>query len=75
MLTIQEDPLERKDGSSSSIEFESDSIILIYFIMKKNKRYRLIEIFKMRGTKHSTEIHKLDITKKGIIINGIGSLE
>ncbi len=67
ILTLQENPIERKSGSSP-IEFEADSIILLYFIKKGNKRERFIEIYKMRGTDHSTETHKMEITEKGIEI-------
>ena len=67
ILTLQENPIERKSGSSP-IEFEADSIILMYFIKKGNKRERFIEIYKMRGTDHSTETHKMEITEKGIEI-------
>ena len=68
LLTLQENPENRSEGSSTSLEFEADGIILLYFIRYKNERQRFIEILKMRGTKHSTKIYSLDITKKGVAI-------
>jgi circadian clock protein KaiC len=70
VLTIQEEPSNRVDGSASSIEFEADSIILLYFVRYKAKRQRFIEILKMRGTKHSTEIHPIELGKNGFCIGG-----
>ena len=74
LLTLQENPLDRKSGPSSSLEFEADGIILMYFVMAGSKRKRLIEILKMRGTNHSTEIHEVKITPKGIIVGKKSSL-
>lgn len=68
LLTLQEEPNDRKEGSTTSLEFEADSIILLYFVRYNNKRQRFIEVLKMRGTKHSTEIHFFDIDKNGIKI-------
>lgn len=70
LLTLQEEPGEKLEGSTSSLEFESDSIILLYFLRYKGKRQRFIEILKMRGTKHSTEIRAFDITKQGVVVTG-----
>ena len=67
ILTLQEDPKNRT-GVSSSLEFETDSIILIYYIRENKKRERFIEILKMRGTKHSNEIHALEISKRGFSV-------
>jgi len=68
ILTLQEDPKNRK-GESSSLEFETDSIILIYFVREKKKRERFIEVLKMRGTRHSNEIHPLEISNKGFYVS------
>ena len=68
LLTLQEEPAKRTDGSSVSLEFEADSIVLLYYVRHKNKRRRFVEILKMRGTKHSTEIHPLNITRKGVSV-------
>ncbi len=66
LVTLQEPPFERENGESTSLEFEADSIILLYFIRLKNERKRLIEVLKMRGTNHSTKIYFFDITSKAM---------
>ncbi len=63
LLTLQENPSERS-SKSSSLEFESDGIVLIYFTREKKKRERFIEILKMRGTNHSTNIHEVNLSGK-----------
>ncbi|MBW2981008.1 AAA family ATPase [Candidatus Woesearchaeota archaeon] len=68
VLTSQE---EGKDGHmvSVALEFEADSIILLYHFKKKGIRKRAVEILKMRGTKISEKTVDLEITRKGIVIN------
>ena len=65
ILTLQEEPGLR-NGGTTSLEFEADSIILLYFSRIQDKRERFIEVLKMRGTKHSTEIHEFEISHKGV---------
>ncbi len=65
-LTLEEDPKERDE--TSPLEFESDGVILIYLIRKNSSRGRYIEIFKMRGTKHSTKVHRMELTQNGFEI-------
>lgn len=62
--TSKEEKLENKTS-----EFESDSIILLYFAREKNERERFLEILKMKGTNHSREIYKFQISKVGIIVD------
>ena len=66
LLTLEEEPTEGKRGTSKALEFESDSIILLYFMREKEKRERYLEILKMRGTKHSKNIYQFHITNSGI---------
>ncbi|MBU0456958.1 MAG: ATPase domain-containing protein [Nanoarchaeota archaeon] len=54
---------------STSLEFEVDSIILLYHIKKKGIRKRALEILKMRGTKIPEKTIYLDITNKGLAVN------
>jgi circadian clock protein KaiC len=68
-LTLQGEPMNSTYRSTSGLEFESDSIIVLYFIMGKKKRERYMEVMKMRGTNHSTELHKVEITKNGVKID------
>lgn len=66
LLTLEEEPADDKKTSSRAMEFESDSIILLYFIREKEKRNRYLEILKMRGTKHAKGVYPFLIAKKGI---------
>ncbi len=49
--------------------FLTEGTILMHYIRKNNVRTRSIEIFKMRGTKHSQNIHPYDISRSGITIH------
>ena len=69
LLTYQGDPSRERKPSSRTLEFESDSIILLYFIRGKKQRERYVEILKMRGTGHSRSIYPLSIGKSGIVIS------
>jgi len=73
LLTLEDEQPGTSDAVSSSIEFEADSIIILYFLRRKLRRERFIEVLKMRGTHHSTEIHTFDIKDKGIVV-GSGHL-
>ncbi|MEE9525530.1 MAG: ATPase domain-containing protein [Candidatus Woesearchaeota archaeon] len=57
-----------KRHESTAVEFEVDGIIWLYNIKKEDIRVRAIEVFKMRGTKHSAKIFPFEITNKGITI-------
>lgn len=53
---------------SAALEFEVDSIILLYHVKKKGIRTRSIEILKMRATDHPEKTMEMDITGDGIKI-------
>lgn len=65
MLTSEHEPGEGESRISAPLEFEVDSIILLYNLPKKDRRERMLEILKMRGAKHSNKIFPIRI-KKGI---------
>ncbi len=67
ILTLEEEPTAKK-GSSKPLEFEADSIILLYYIQEKGQRKRYVEVLKMRGTKHSKKMHPFEINDAGISI-------
>src|SRR3989338_1390517 len=69
LLTLEEDLSDTKELSSKAIEFESDSIILVYFPSEKGVRNRYLEILKMRGVNHSKKVHKFEIGNKGISVS------
>ncbi|PIN86561.1 hypothetical protein COV19_04220 [Candidatus Woesearchaeota archaeon CG10_big_fil_rev_8_21_14_0_10_44_13] len=51
---------------STTLEFEVDSIIVLYNARQKGTRKRAFEILKMRGTKHPLTTMGMDITHVGI---------
>lgn len=53
----------------AALEFEVDSIILLYYTKVKGKRVRAMEVLKMRGTKHPAKTFSLTISKNGISVN------
>jgi len=61
-------PENSKGISRFGIEdFLSDGIIMLYYFREGAKRYRGLEVRKMRGTEHSSDIHLYKITAgKGI---------
>jgi len=68
LLTLEAKPPKDDKSTAHTLEFEADSIIFLHYIRNKGKRERYIEILKMRGTQHSTSLHKTEIDKSGIII-------
>jgi circadian clock protein KaiC len=74
LLTVQHNPTNAKDRGLSYVEFEADSIILLYLASTGSQRRRYIEVLKMRGTRHSKELHIFKIDK-GIIVGPISTLK
>ena len=68
LLTVQHAPEEKKDKGLSYVDFEADSVVVLYYINTGIRRQRFIEVLKMRGTDHSKDIHIFKIEKKGIQI-------
>ena len=70
LLVYERDPLIDEREKSRVLEFETDSLILLYFSRLKEKRERFLEVYKMRGTDHSKNIYPYSIsTKKGITVS------
>lgn len=69
LLTYEGEPSRDKELSSHTLEFEVDSIILLYFVRAEKERERYIEVLKMRGTKHSRRIFPFIIEKSGIVLS------
>ncbi|HLD06262.1 MAG TPA: ATPase domain-containing protein [Candidatus Nanoarchaeia archaeon] len=53
---------------SAALEFEVDSIFLLYHFKRKGVRQRAMEILKMRGTKIPEKTFAMDIVEKGIVV-------
>lgn len=68
LLTYESEPFKDKKTASHTLEFESDSIILLYFARTGKERERYLEVLKMRGTKHSRRIYPFSMRKSGIVI-------
>ena len=68
LLTYEGDT-EGKKVTPDILELESDSVIIFYFTRGKSDRERTLEILKMRGTEHSSQLYNFSIGKDGIKIN------
>ena len=69
-LLTQEQEASADEHLSSPLEFEVDSVILLYYIRQGNVRNRFLEVFKMRDTQHSNKIFPMSITRSnGITTN------
>ena len=67
MLTSQAIQLSPED-LSAQLQFEVDSITILYHFKKSGVRHRAIEILKMRGTKTPEKTVKVEIGKDGILV-------
>ncbi len=68
-LLTSENEAIGEENISSGMEFEADSIIILYHVKTKGVRQRAVEILKMRGTKHTNKTFELKIDEHGISIN------
>lgn len=69
LLTYEADPLAKEELEDHAIEFETDSVILLYLILNKSKRERYLEVLKMRGSHHSNKIYPAEIASKGFVVS------
>ncbi len=68
VLVTAEQELDPDKHTSNMLEFEVDSVILLYYLRKGNARVRAIEIYKMRGTDHAKGLFPMRITSRGIVV-------
>ena len=52
----------------AALEFEVDSILLLYHTKKEGERIRAIEILKMRSTKIPAKTYAIEIGTKGFSV-------
>jgi KaiC/GvpD/RAD55 family RecA-like ATPase len=52
-------------------EYIADGVMLLSFLGVGSQATRTIYVRKMRGTKHSMEIHPMEITDKGVVVKKI----
>ncbi|MEK6967868.1 MAG: ATPase domain-containing protein [Nanoarchaeota archaeon] len=69
IATLEQESDETRH-QASVLEFETDSVTLVYNKKVNNRRMRSLEIYKMRGTKHAQKTFPMLITDKGITIGG-----
>lgn len=69
LLTSQVSSAGNGKDISQTVDFEVDSIIILYHEKNKGMRTRGLEILKMRGTKIPNMTYDLKITNKGLIIS------
>jgi len=50
-------------------EFVADSVIVMYYERIETLFTRAIQVWKLRGSKHSEKLHPYEITKNGIVIH------
>lgn len=70
LLTLEEDALDIERKSSKSLEFEADTILILYYLFdNRGKRVRYLEVLKMRGSEHDSSIHLATIGKDGFRVD------
>ncbi|MDO8628320.1 MAG: ATPase domain-containing protein [Nanoarchaeota archaeon] len=68
VLTSQNTQIDQ-ETVSAALEFEVDSIIVLYHLKVAGIRKRAIEILKMRGTQNPEKTLLLNISPKGLVID------
>lgn len=69
-LIISEMPPMVSETQEGSIGFLSDAIIAMHYTKPKGSEDRVhsIEVLKMRGTRHSSRVSKMDFGKNGLVV-------
>ncbi len=65
-LLTSQDESDREDMIKVNLEFEVDSVVLLYHPKIFGSRIRALEVLKMRRTKHKEKTVAMEITPKGI---------
>jgi len=68
VLTSQSRSIDHENLMDAALEFEVDSILVLYHSKQKGERIRALEIIKMRGTKIPSKTFGLKIADKGISV-------
>ncbi|MFH1209513.1 MAG: ATPase domain-containing protein [archaeon] len=68
LLTSEKYVVNMDRVESGGLEFEVDSIILMYHVKEKGIRKRAIEVLKMRGTRHAEKTIKMEMTDNGVVV-------
>jgi circadian clock protein KaiC len=74
-LVTSEFPVSLTRETDERLGFLTDGIINLYYIRKGFKRFRMLEIIKMRDTAHNDNLNLLNIDNGGIkVSDGVGKL-
>jgi KaiC/GvpD/RAD55 family RecA-like ATPase len=71
ILTTETDSESKKFGKYGVEEFVSDGVIVLHYMGIGTQSNRTLHIRKMRATKHSEDLHPLEITETGIKIHKV----
>jgi len=71
LLTSEVAEGENKFGRYGVEEFVVDGVIVLHYMGIGTQSNRTMHIRKMRATKHSEDLHPLEITDKGIVIHKV----
>jgi len=71
ILTTEIDNESKNFGKYGIEEFVSDGVILLYYMGMGTQSNRTLHIRKMRSTKHSEDLHPIEITNNGIVVRNI----
>ncbi len=71
VLTTEIDPESKKVGKYGVEEFVSDGVIVLHYMGIGTQSNRTLHIRKMRATKHSEDLHPLEITEFGIKVHNV----
>ncbi|MEK6885115.1 MAG: ATPase domain-containing protein, partial [Nanoarchaeota archaeon] len=68
VLTSQAKATDHQIYMDAALDFEVDSILILYHTKKEGERIRAFEILKMRGTNIPTKTYGVNIAKNGLKI-------
>ncbi len=68
-ILVAEAPDEQKLSRSNIESFLADGVIRLHHIKDRDRRFRKIEILKLRGSSHSSKVSTFEVGDKGVEIN------
>ena len=68
-LVTSQNTVSEESTVNAALEFEVDSILILYHVRIKGESKRALEILKMRGTKHPNKTFAVEIDSTGMKIN------
>lgn len=68
VFTAEAKSAEREKLEFSLEHYVADGVIVLYNLPREEKLVRALQIFKMRGTQHSTKMVPLQFTPEGVVV-------